>query len=200
MNKYQDLSKFHVPLGFRGRSAIFVQLWWFVQSTLFGMSPQFAYGWRRMILRSFGAKVGRNVIVRPSARITYPWKVTIGNEGWIGDRATLYSLDQITIGAHCCISQNAYLAAAGHDIRSVSFDYVTSHVFVEDEVWVATGAMLLPGVRIGRGAVIAAGTVVTKDVPEAAIMAGVPARQIGTRPPQSGMGIGSGAECMPEGM
>ena len=200
MNKYQDLSKFHVPLGFRGRSAIFVQLWWFVQSTLFGMSPQFAYGWRRMILRSFGAKVGRNVIVRPSARITYPWKVTIGNESWIGDRATLYSLDQITIGAHCCISQNAYLAAAGHDIRSVSFDYVTSHVFVEDEVWVATGAMLLPGVRIGRGAVIAAGTVVTKDVPEAAIMAGVPARQIGTRPPQAGMGIGSGAECMPEGM
>lgn len=181
MTRYQDLSLFRVPPGFRGRSGFVVQLWWLVQSTLFGLSPQFAYGWRRMLLRLFGARIGTGVIVRPTARITYPWKVSIGDHSWIGDEVAIYSLDRIDIGAHCCISQRTYLAAAGHDPDKLSFDYVTGPIIIEDEVWLATGVLVLPGRRICRGAVVAAGAVVTKDVEEAAIMAGVPAKRIGTR-------------------
>ncbi|MFD2175838.1 WcaF family extracellular polysaccharide biosynthesis acetyltransferase [Rhodobacter lacus] len=181
MNRYQDLSLFRVPAGFRGRNGGVVQLWWLVQATLFGLSPQFAYRWRRMLLRLFGAQIGTGVIIRPTARITYPWKVEIGDHSWIGDHATLYSLDKIRIGAHCCLSQHSYLATAGHDTRRISFDYVTGPILVEDEVWIASGAFVMPGLRIARGAVIAAGAVLTSEVEEAAIMAGVPARRIGTR-------------------
>lgn len=181
VNRYQDLTRFRVPPGFRGRSALTVQLWWIIQATLFGMSPQFAYGWRRMLLRLFGAKIAPKVVVRPTVRITYPWKVSIGFRSSIGDEVRLYSLDRIEIGAHCCISQRSYLAAAGHNPRVLSFDYVIGPIIIEDEVWLATGTIVLPGLRIGRGAVVAAGSVVTKDVEEAAIIAGVPARRIGTR-------------------
>ncbi|MBL4654138.1 MAG: colanic acid biosynthesis acetyltransferase WcaF, partial [Flavobacteriales bacterium] len=87
---YQKLDQFKLPHGFRGRSVLIVQLWWLVQSTLFAMSPQFMYGWRVMLLRLFGAKVGEGVIIRPSVRVTYPWKVKVGHHVWIGDHAELY--------------------------------------------------------------------------------------------------------------
>ena len=93
----QQLNKFKLPENFRGRNAITVQLWWLVQSTLFRASPQFLYGFRRLLLRLFGAKIGRKVIVRPSVKITYPWKVSIGDYSWIGDDVNLYSLGEIEI-------------------------------------------------------------------------------------------------------
>src|SRR5438105_4960330 len=101
----QDLSAFSLPAEFRGRPAWFVQLWWLVQSTLFRWSPQFMYGWRRLLLRLFGATIGRSVLVRPTARITYPWKIRIGDYSWIGDDVVLYSLGEIDIGAHVVVSQ-----------------------------------------------------------------------------------------------
>ena len=70
----QDLKSFVLPPNFRGRPAWFVQLWWIVQATLFRCSPQALYGWRRFLLRLFGAQVGRGVIIRPTVEITYPWK------------------------------------------------------------------------------------------------------------------------------
>ena len=96
---YQHLDRFSIPDNFRGRPAWQVQLWWIVQATLFGWSPQFLYAWRRFLLRSFGARIGKAVLVRPTARITYPWKVSIGDYSWIGDDVVLYSLDEIEIGS-----------------------------------------------------------------------------------------------------
>ena len=89
---YQKLDRFRLPLDFRGRSAAVVQLWWLVQSILFASFPQFMYGWRRFLLKLFGAKIGNGVLIRPSVRVTYPWKVEIGDRAWIGDHAELYSL------------------------------------------------------------------------------------------------------------
>ena len=74
MRKYQVLSEFKLPDGFREKHAVFVQIWWIVQATLFSMSPQFMYGWRNFLLRLFGASIGRNVIIRPTVRVT-----TLGN-------------------------------------------------------------------------------------------------------------------------
>ena len=91
----QDLSKFKLPQNFRGRNAFTVQLWWLVQGTFFRMSPQFMYGFRRFLLRLFGAKIGKKVIIRPSVKITYPWKLSIGDSSWIGDDVDLYTLGNI---------------------------------------------------------------------------------------------------------
>lgn len=106
----QDLSGFKVPGGFRGGGAIKVQLWWAVQATLFRWSPQVMYRWRAFLLRMFGAKIGKNVVIRPSVKITYPWKLTLGDYAWVGDDAVLYTLGDITIGAHAVISQKVIYA------------------------------------------------------------------------------------------
>ena len=104
---YQNLDKFVMPKNFRGRGVITVQLWWLIQSSLFARSPQFAYKWRNFLLRMFGAKIGEGVIIRPNVRITYPWKLTIGDYAWVGDNAELYTLGEIYIGKHAVISQKS---------------------------------------------------------------------------------------------
>src|ERR1035438_228689 len=118
----QDLSKATVPPGFRGRPGWFVQIWWIVQASLFHTSPQVLYGWRRFLLRCFGARIGRGVLLRPSVTVTYPWKLTIGDWSWIGDHVTLYSLGAITIGENAVVSQHSYLCTGAHDYRRPTFD------------------------------------------------------------------------------
>jgi len=178
---YQKLNQFSLPDGFRGRSAMVVQFWWLVQSTLFAMSPQFMFGWRRWLLNLFGAEVGENVLIRPSVRVTYPWKVKIGDRVWIGDNAELYSLGEIEIGDDVVISQKSYLCAATHDFSKLSFDMIDKKITIEDQVWIATDVFVAPGVTIGRGALIGARSSVFADMPEGMICVGSPAKPVKPR-------------------
>ena len=174
-SSFQKLDLFKLPSGFRGRSAVVVQLWWLIQATLFAMSPQFMFGWRNYLLRIFGAKVGRSVLIRPSARITYPWKVNIGDRVWIGDHAELYSLGEIDIGSDVVISQRSYICAATHDYTRLSFDMISKKITIEDQVWIATDVFIAPGVRIGSGALVGARSSVFNDLPPGMICLGTPA-------------------------
>jgi putative colanic acid biosynthesis acetyltransferase WcaF len=180
-NRFQDLSRFHLPAASRGRPAWFVQLWWLFEAVLVRPTPQVLYSWRRFAWRLFGAHVGRHVLIRPGVRVTYPWKVTIGDYCWIGDNATLYSIAKITIGEHSVISQEAYLCAATHDHLDVSFPLVGSPINIEPECWIAARAFVGPGVRIGHGAVVGACSVLLSDVLPATIVAGAPAKAVGFR-------------------
>ena len=186
MARIQDLKSFVLPPNFRGRSTLVVQLWWLVQATLFRWSPQALYGWRRFLLRLFGAKLGEGVIIRPTVEITYPWKLIIGDYSWIGDHATLYTLGEIEIGDNVCVSQHCYLAGAGHDYTRPTFDMVDKKITIEPEAWLATRVFVAPGITVGRGAVVGACSVVLKDLPEMMICAGNPAKPLRPRPvPQS---------------
>ncbi len=178
---YQKLHNFSLPKGFRGRSAVIVQLWWIVQSSLFSMSPQFMYGWRCFLLRLFGAKIGKDVIIRPSVQITYPWKVVIGSNCWLGDNTELYSLGEIEIGNNVVVSQKSYLCAATHDYLKSTFDMVDNKITIKDEVWIASDVFIAPGVTIGKGAVVGARSSVFKDMPEGMICVGYPAKPIKPR-------------------
>jgi len=173
--KVQDLSTFDMPANFRGRPGWYVQLWWIVDALLFRPSPQVCYGWRRMLLRWFGARIGRGAVIRPSARITYPWKVSIGAHAWIGDEVTLYSLGPIEIGAHTVISQRCYLCAADHDYRRSTFPIRAREVRVGAQAWVATDVFVAPGVTIGEGAVVGARSTVLHDLPAGMVCYGYPA-------------------------
>jgi len=177
----QDLSKFRIPPGFRGRPAWFVQLWWIVQALLFHPSPQMFFGWRRFLLRAFGARIGKGVLIRPSASITYPWKLTIGDWSWVGDHATLYTLGEIAIGDNAVVSHHAYLCTGTHDYSLASFDQYEKPIRVESEAWIAVGAFVGPGVTIGHGAVIGACSVVLNDVPEMMVCAGNPLKVLRAR-------------------
>jgi len=140
------------------------------------------YGWRRFLLRAFGAQIGKGVLIRPSVSVTYPWKLSIGDWCWIGDGATLYTLGEISIGDNSCISQHAYLCTGSHDYTRTSFDLYAVPIRVEPEAWVATHVFVGPGVTIGHGAIIGAASVVLKDVEAGMICAGNPLRRIRTRP------------------
>jgi putative colanic acid biosynthesis acetyltransferase WcaF len=175
----QDLGAFRTPQGFRGRPAWVVQFWWLVQATLFGMSPQFMFGWRNWLLKRFGAAVGRGVRIRPTARITYPWKVSIGDSSWVGDGATLYSLERIDIGRNVSVSQRCYLCAGSHDYTQRDFRYTLdpqkTRIAVEDEVWLASDVYVGPGVTIRKGAVVGARSSVFKSLPAMMVCFGSPA-------------------------
>ena len=181
-NNWQNLLLFNLPIGFRGKPAWFVQLWWLVQSTLFGMSPQFMYGWRRWLLRLFGAEIGEQVLVRPTVRITYPWKVKVGDYSWIGDNVVLYSLGEIEIGKNVVISQKSYICTASHDYGTPSFDIFAKKVVIEDQVWLAADVYVSPGVSIGKGALVGARSSVFSDMPAGMICLGSPAKPVKLRP------------------
>jgi putative colanic acid biosynthesis acetyltransferase WcaF len=171
----QKLEIFKVPPGFRGRSALTVQLWWLAQAVLFAPSPQIMYGWRRFLLRLFGAHVGKNVLVRPTVKITYPWKVSIGNFAWIGDDVVLYSLGEIKIGENAVVSQKSYICTGSHDYKSEDFAIFATPIIIEDECWIATDVFVGPGVTLGRGTVIAARSSVFRSLPPGKVCAGSPA-------------------------
>ncbi len=178
---YQDLRLYSIPPGFRGRPAWFVQLWWTLQGTLFRWSPQVLYGWRRFLLRCFGASVGEGAKIRPSATVTYPWKLKLGDRAQIGDHVTLYTLGPITIGNDAIVSQHSYLSAGSHDYKKPSFDIYALPITVEEQAWVASHVFIGPGVRVGRGAVVGACSVCFRDVPAGMLCVGNPARPIRPR-------------------
>jgi putative colanic acid biosynthesis acetyltransferase WcaF len=179
--EYQAMDRFRVPDDFRGRSKVYVQLWWIVQSSLFAMSLQPMYGWRRCLLRLFGARVGKKAIVRPSVKIPYPWKLTIGDHCHIGDEVHLYTYGEIEIGNCAVISQRSYLCTGTHDHTSPTFDLVARKIVIGPEAWLATDVFVAPGVTIGRGAVIGARSSVFEDIPPGVIAVGTPAKVIGER-------------------
>jgi putative colanic acid biosynthesis acetyltransferase WcaF len=179
--KVQDLRTFKLPPNFRGRSGVTVQLWWLVQATLFRGSPQLLYGFRRWLLRLFGAQIGEGVLLRPSVKIPYPWKLSIGDHSWIGDDAVLYSFAQITIGKDVVVSQKSYLCAGTHDYRSPAFDIKAMPIVIEDEAWLASDVFVAPGITIGKGAVVGSRSSVFKNLPAMMVCIGSPARPVHAR-------------------
>src|SRR5215472_6151665 len=179
VNRFQDLSRFGGTA--RGRAAWRAQLWWLFETLFVRPTPQYMFGWRRLALVLFGAKIGKRVLIRPGVRVTYPWNLTIGDYVWIGDKATIYSVAEISIGSHSVISQEAYLCAGTHDYEDVTFRFVSAPIRIGGECWIAARAYIGPGVEIGHAAVIGAGSIVMKSVDAETIVVGNPAKFVGRR-------------------
>lgn len=177
----QNLSKFKLPPNFRGRPSWYVQLWWLVQSTIFKASPQFAYKFRASVLRLFGAQIGVNTVIRPTAKFTYPWKVKIGDYSWIGDDVVIYSLGEIEIGHHTVISQKSYICAGDHDYTACNFPIRGPSIKIGSECWIATDTFVAPGVSIGDKTVVGARSSVFIDLPSSSICLGSPCKVIKKR-------------------
>jgi putative colanic acid biosynthesis acetyltransferase WcaF len=169
-----DLRRYDQSWFDRGRPGWYILLWWLVQAVVFPLTPHSAHAIRVRVLRLFGAKLGQGVSIRPTARFTYPWKVTIGDYSWIGDDVVLYSLDQITIGAHCVISQKTYLCTGSHDIHDPAFGLQTAPIAIGNGAWVATDCFVAPGVEIGANAVVGARSTVLKSLPNQQVCWGSP--------------------------
>lgn len=151
---------------------------WGLATPLFGLSPRPLWGWRRMLLRTLGAKVGRDVHVYPTARITMPWNLTLDEGCAVGDRAILYALGPITIGARATVSQGAHLCAGTHDLSRPDRPLVKPPIVIGSDAWVAADAFVGPSVKLGEGAVVGARSVVMKDIEPGHVVVGNPAKSI----------------------
>jgi len=122
-----------------------------------------------------------NFKIRPSSKITYPWKLTVGDNSWISDNTNLYTLGEIEIGKNVVISKKSYLCAASHDYTKETYDIFERKIVIEDEVCIATDVFVAPGITIGKGAVIGARSTVLSDMPAGMICVGYPAKPIKLR-------------------
>lgn len=151
---------------------------WSVISPLFFLSPRIFWSWRVLILRLFGAKIGRDVHIYPSVRITIPWNLEVGNQSAVGDRAILYALGRITIGERTTVSQGAHLCAGTHDIRDSARPLLKLPIKIGNDAWICADAFIGPGASVGSWSVVGARAVVMKDVADHFIVVGNPARFI----------------------
>jgi putative colanic acid biosynthesis acetyltransferase WcaF len=176
-----DLSRY-TPGNFdRGAGLLKEGLWLVVSLFLFRLSPFSFSALKCFVLRVFGAKVGRGVTIKPQVKITFPWKLRVGDHVWLGEECWLLNLERIVIGSHACISQRAFLCTGSHDFKQPRFDLITKPITLEDGAWVGAGAWVGPGVTFGSHAVLTAGSVATKNLEPFGIYRGNPAELVKQR-------------------
>ena len=173
-----NLRKFSSASFDRGAPKWQETLWVLVRCVFFETPVPFPSRLKVALLRRFGAKVGHGVVIRAQVKISFPWRLEVGDDVWIGDGVWILSLAKVTVGRSVCLSQRSYLCTGSHDYRKETFDLITKPIDVREGSWVAAGAFVGPGVTVGPGAVVAAGAVVTESVPPYSLVRGNPAQVV----------------------
>jgi len=173
--KIQNLSKFKSK---KYRKNIIIRMVWYIVNIFVLKSPIFTnYQFTINILKLFGAKVGKNIVIKPNINIKYPWNLTIGDNSWIGEGVWIDNIDEIIIGKNVCISQGVYLVSAGHNYRKESFNLVTKKIVIENGVWLGAKSIVAPGVRCKEGSILSLGSVARNDLESNYIYQGNPAQK-----------------------
>ena len=170
-----DLSSFSSRNFNRGASTVREGLWLLVSLFLFRLCPFSFSALKCAVLRAFGAKIGRGVVIKPQVKITFPWKLEIGDFVWLGEECWLLNLERIVIGNNVCISQRAFLCTGNHNHRLPTFDLIVKPITVEDGAWICAGSWVGPGVKIGSHAVLTACSVTAGHLEPWGIYRGNPA-------------------------
>ncbi len=171
-----DVSKDKCPSSHSLQNKLGRVLWAIVWGTVFRWSPRVFFGWRRFLLRCFGATIGKNARISPSVKVWAPWNLSVGTEAAIAHDVDCYCVDRLTIGDHATVSQYSFLCTASHDITDPHMKLVTAPIRVGAHSWVCAGVFVSAGVCIGEGAVIGAMSVVTRNVDDWTVVGGNPAR------------------------
>jgi putative colanic acid biosynthesis acetyltransferase WcaF len=158
----------------RGRPLWFELIWYFVKC-LFFLSPlPWPAAIRSKLAKLFGAKIGKNVYIKPRVNIHFPWRLSVGDHSLIGEEVLILNFEPVTIGEQCCISQRVFLCTGNHDYRDPLFPYRNRPIRIEDGAWIGAQVFVGPGVTVGAEAVAAAGSIVTKDLPAGMVCSGNP--------------------------
>jgi len=176
---HTDLSKFN-NTWYNPGGAIKRLLWYFVCAIFFKSSFP-VNSFKVFLLRLFGAKVGKGVIIKPYVNIKYPWFLSIGNHVWIGEEVWIDNLAEVRIEDNCCISQGAMLLCGNHDYSKSTFDLMTGKITIEEGAWVGAKSTVCSGVTCGTHSVLSVGSVASKDLEKNGIYRGNPAVKIKER-------------------
>lgn len=170
-----DLSKFNIG-EYRAGSKLKVLIWYFINYYIFNSSFPWPYGFKSMLLRLFGAKVGRGLVIKTRVRIKNPWRLTIGSHCWIGESVWIDNLEDVTIGNSVSVSQGAMLLTGNHDYTKSDFPYRLGKIVLEDGVWVGARSVVCPGVTCKSHSILTVNSVANKDLEPWSIYAGNPSQ------------------------
>ena len=149
---------------------------WYLISRIFINSylpyPMFV---KKFVLGLFGAKIGKNVVIKPKVNIKYPWFLSVGDNTWIGEKVWIDNLTMVNLGANVCLSQGCLLLTGNHDFTKSTFDLIAKPITIQNGGWIGAGATVCPGVTVRSHAVLTVNSVANKDLEDYAIYQGNPA-------------------------
>jgi putative colanic acid biosynthesis acetyltransferase WcaF len=176
-----DLSKFENSWYTSGKSKGVDSLWYFLGLPLLRWTVIPFSSFRVRLLRLFGARIGRGVVIKPGVRVKYPWLLSIGDHSWLGEDVWIDNLGRVEIAESVCISQAAYLCTGNHNWSDPAFGLIVQPIVMRAGSWAGARTLICPGVEFGEGAVAAAGSVVVKSLLPWTIYAGNPASPMRSR-------------------
>lgn len=165
----------------KGAGFLKITLWYFVNALLVRASWNPFMGVKIALLRMFGAKIGKGLVIKNNVVIKSPWNLTVGDDCWLGEDCWIDNLDKVCIGNNVCISQGALLLTGNHDYTLSSMPYRNAAITLEDGAWIGAKAVVCPGVAVHRNAILTVGSVATKEMEENGIYQGNPAVRVRTR-------------------
>lgn len=151
-----DLRKYN-NAGFNRGASLAKQACWLVTGGVLMSSWLPGSGWRRSVLRLFGAKIGTDVVIKPGVRVKFPWRLSVGDYSWIGEDVWIDNLAEVCIGRHVCVSQGVYICTGSHDWSRQTFDLIVKPVVLSDHAWACAFSKLGPGAIMEEGSVLAMG-------------------------------------------
>lgn len=156
-------------------------IWYFI-NVLFFVNPLNPISSLKVfLLRLFGAKIGKGVVIKPGVNIKYPWLLEIGNHVWIGEKVWIDNLAKVTIQDHVCISQGGLLLCGNHNYKKTTFDLIIGEIILETGTWVGAKSIVCPGVTLHSHSILAVGSTATKNMDAFWIYQGNPAVKIRER-------------------
>jgi putative colanic acid biosynthesis acetyltransferase WcaF len=163
------------------RNRVARALWSLCWALLYRTSPRPFHGWRALLLRLFGARVGPACHFYPRSKIWAPWNLVCEDRVTLGDDAEIYNPSPFHLGSHCIVSQGAYLCGATHEYNHPDFKLVSFPMRVGAYAWICARAMVHPRVNVGVGAVLGLGSIATHDLEPFGVYSGIPAAKIKER-------------------
>ncbi|HAF28012.1 MAG TPA: colanic acid biosynthesis acetyltransferase WcaF [Bacteroidales bacterium] len=176
-----DLSKYNVGNYSTGKGIGVNLVWYFVNYFIFRSYLFPIYSLKRFLLRIFGAKLGKGIVIKPGVNIKYPWLLEIDNYVWIGEGVWIDNLSSISIGSNVCISQGAMLLTGNHNYKKVSFDLMPGTIIIQDGVWVGAKSIVCPNVTCKTHSVLSVNSVAVSNLEPYSIYQGNPAIKIRDR-------------------
>jgi putative colanic acid biosynthesis acetyltransferase WcaF len=158
-----------------------IMLWYIINRFFFNTVIPYPNGLKLAILKFFGAKVGKYILLKPKINIKYPWLLAIENNVWIGENVWIDNLAQVNIASNVCISQGAMLLCGNHDFKKTSFDLMLGEIILEEGAWIGAQSVICPGVICKSHSVLTVGSVATKNLEAYSIYQGNPAKKIKDR-------------------
>lgn len=180
MSKASDFTKYDNSYFYPGAGILKRTLWYFVNAAFVNSSFPFS-GLKVILLKLFGASIGKGAVIKPYVNIKYPWNLSLGNHVWLGEMVWIDNLSKVTIGNNVCISQGAMLLCGNHNYTKSSFDLIVKEIVIEDGVWIGAKCTVCPGVVCYSHSVLTVNSVATKNTDAYAVYSGNPALKIKDR-------------------